>query len=356
MTNDPRASDARPTRFESVGLYLPERIVTTKELVDRLQQPPVFDLQHFTGIESRHERAEHEDTLTLCVEAANDCLSRSKYDAKDLDVIISCSITRVRGKANYYLEPAVSLWVKNELGARTAIHLDVSNACAGMFTGVYLLDSMIKSGAVRNGMVVSGECNSPIYETAVREIDSPFDEQFASLTVGDAATAVIMDQHSTNADQLHYIEMITCSESAYLCLGKPSLKSTGIALYTKNSKLHGSDNLKVWPFYVKKLLADKGTDFASEGFDHLVPHQLGTRFTQKSVGLAEKGLGTKLPPPIHVLKSCGNTSSTSHFVALYLALQDGRVQAGDKLIFYPAASGIVSGCIAVTVSDMGLSA
>lgn len=344
----------RSTRFESIGLYLPSTCVTTSELLSRLKEPPLFDLVGLTGIQSRHQRGEDEDSLTLSVDAARDCLSRSRYAASDLDVIISCAITRVRGRASYHLEPGLSTGVKKELGAHSAIAFDISNACAGMFTGVYLLDSMIRSGAVKNGMVVSGECNSPIYQTAVNEIDSPYDEQYASLTVGDAATAVILDGQSSEGDRLEFIEMVAYTESAYLCLGKPSEKSQGIALYTKNSKLHSAEKLRMWPYFVAKVLAAWGSDMASEGFDHLVPHQLGTGFTQKSRMIAEEALGTSLPPHIHVLETCGNTSSTSHFVALYRAIQDGRVESGDKLLFFPAASGAVTGCISATVTNMGL--
>lgn len=342
------------TRFESLGLYLPEKKVTTQSLLDQLKETPLFDLIAFTGIESRQMRAEDEDTLVMSLAAAQDCLSRSKYNAEDLDVIISGTITRVHGEKEYYLEPAMSLWIKNGLGARKALHFDVSNACAGMFTGVHLLDGLIKSGAVKNGMVVSGECNSPIYETAVREIESSFDEQFASLTVGDAATAVILDGESSETDRMEFVEMVSCTESAYLCVGKPSDKSTGIALYTKNTKLHSDDNLMLWPFTMQRVLDERGTTFEEEGFTHMIPHQLGVRFTDKFQNVSSKMLGAKIPEPIHVLQHTGNTSSTTHFVALYLALKDGRIKPGDKLIFQPAASGIVTGCISVTVSGMGL--
>ena len=237
-------------RFESLGLYLPERTVTTQELVDRLQAPPVFALEQVTGIASRHVRGDGEDTLSMSLRAARDCLGRSRYRAEDLDVIISGAITRVKGEAEYFLEPAMSLWVKNALGATQALNFDVSNACAGMFTGVYLLENLIRTGVVKNGMVVCGECNSAISETAVREISSPFDEQFASLTVGDAATAVILDGEPSADDHVGFVEMISCTEAALLCLGKPSELTSGIALYTKNSKLHAGDNLRLWPFVV----------------------------------------------------------------------------------------------------------
>ena len=40
-----------------------------------------------------------------------------------------------------------------------------------------------------------------------------------------------------------------------------------------------------------------------------------------------------------------------HFVVLYQAIQKGLVKPGMKLLLVPAASGIVTGCISVTVGD-----
>ncbi|WP_280221912.1 phosphopantetheine-binding protein, partial [Nocardia neocaledoniensis] len=45
----------------------------------------------------------------------------------DLDVIISCSITRTRGE-DFCFEPSFALMLRNTLGATRAIHFDVSNA------------------------------------------------------------------------------------------------------------------------------------------------------------------------------------------------------------------------------------
>ena len=50
-----------------------------------------------------------------------------------------------------------------------------------MLTGVHVLESLIKSGTVRNGMVLSAERNYPGSETAEKEIDSIMHEQFAFL-------------------------------------------------------------------------------------------------------------------------------------------------------------------------------
>ena len=73
------------------------------------------------------------------------------------------------------------------------------------------------------------------------------------MTVGDAATAVILDDSPEGNEKLELVEMTTCSEPAHLCLGMPSTENTGIALYTKNIKLHDSGNLRIWPHMAKRI-------------------------------------------------------------------------------------------------------
>lgn len=330
--------------------------MTTQALVAQLRSPPPFDLVEITGIESRHVRGPQEDTLSLSLAAARDCLANSRYAAADLDCVISCAITRRRNAVNYYLEPAMSLWIKNELGARRALHFDLSNACAGMLTGVYLLDSLIKSGVVKNGMVVSGECNTPISETAVKEIESVMDEQFASLTVGDAATAVILDAEPVGEEKLNCTELQTFSEHSGLCLGMPSTKNAGVSLYTKNVKLHNADTMRVWTDLVEHIEKKSGKSLRETEFDYFIPHQISTRFTQRAIRVCDKVLGWTLPEALHCLADCANTSSTSHFVVLYQALQQGLVGKGSKLLLIPAASGVVTGYTSITLGDLKVSA
>ncbi|MCG8617118.1 MAG: hypothetical protein MI802_12945, partial [Desulfobacterales bacterium] len=178
------ASPLRKTRFESIGTYLPEKVVSTKELMAKGEADffKLVDLQEITGIENRHVRSDCEDSYTLALDAATECLKNSRYEAKDLDMIIYTGITQMKGSAKKFLyEPAMSLFIKNKLGAQSAQNIDISNGCAGMLNGVYILDAMIKSGTIRNGMVVDGECITSAAEAAIKEIDNVFDEQFASL-------------------------------------------------------------------------------------------------------------------------------------------------------------------------------
>ena len=348
LTSDRPDGTPRRARFEALGAYLPATVERTADLVGRLACPP-FDLQGVTGIRERRVHAPDEDSLVLAERAALDCLSRSRYRPEELDVIISASISRLDGSTKLCFEPPFALRIKRALGATAASHFDVSNACAGMITGVWLLDRMIRAGIVRNGMVVSGECITPIADTAAREAADPKDPQFASLTVGDAGAAVILDDRGEDGDALEYVSLVTAAAYADLCIGKPSGKGAGLALYTNNHEMHRRERLELWPRFQARYLADRGSSFADEGYDHVVYHQFGTLAMRLVGKFAGAIFAAPLPPSIQCVETTGNTASTSHFVALWLAMREGRIQPGERVLLVPGASGIVTGCLSVTL-------
>ncbi|MEV6558942.1 3-oxoacyl-[acyl-carrier-protein] synthase III C-terminal domain-containing protein [Nocardia sp. NPDC051756] len=344
------------SRFESIGAYLPSNIVTTQELLSRLKEPPSFDLEKITGVKERrvHDTNpdSYEDSFAIAMKAAEDCLSRSRYDAGELDVIISTSITRSNHATRMYMEPSFAGSISRLIGAKNAITFDVSNACAGMLTGTYILDRMIRSGAVRNGMVVSGEAITPIADTAVAEISEKYDLQFASLSVGDSGAAVVLDEAVDDNDKIHYIEMMTAAEYSQLCLGMPSDKSQGVALYTDNRKMHNEDRFLLGTNSQINYLQAQGRTFADEQFDYVIHHQFGAAAIPWMNAICEREFGTPMPPDLRVIEKYGNTSTTSHFIVLHDQLSDQNIPAGSKLLMIPAASGIVTGFLSTTISSL----
>ncbi|CAM4263266.1 3-oxoacyl-[acyl-carrier-protein] synthase III C-terminal domain-containing protein [Nocardia ninae] len=344
------------SRFESIGAYLPSNIVTTQELLSRLKEPPSFDLEKITGVKERrvHDTNpdSYEDSFAIAMKAAEDCLSRSRYDAAELDVIISTSITRSNHGSRIYMEPSFAGSISRLIGAKNAITFDVSNACAGMLTGTYILDRMIRSGAVRNGLVVSGEAITPIADTAVAEISEKYDLQFASLSVGDSGAAVVLDEAVDDNDKIHYIEMMTAAEYSELCLGMPSDKSQGVALYTDNRKMHNEDRFLLGTDSQINYLQARGRTFADEKFDYVIHHQFGAAAIPWMNAICEREFGAPMPPDLRVIEKYGNTSTTSHFIVLHDQLSDQNIPAGSKLLMIPAASGIVTGFLSTTISSL----
>ncbi|GFH39434.1 3-oxoacyl-ACP synthase III family protein [Streptomyces pacificus] len=293
-----------------------------------------------------------EDCLTMAVAAARDCLGHSRYTADEIDIVISCSISRTTDGRRHQFEPSFAHRIAGELGAGGAVRFDVSNACAGMMTGVYLLDRMIRSGEVRNGLVLSGEHITPIAFTAAREMRDSREPQFASLSVGDSAVAVIVDRAADEADVIHDIELMTCAEYAHLCLGMPSDDTGDLAMYTNNKEMHAKDRLSLWPAFQRDRLADDGRRFSDEGYDFVVQHQVGSRFIDFMNDVGESILEAPMPQSLSVVREFANTATTSHYLVLHQALAERRIPEGSKILLVPAASGVVTGFLSATVSSL----
>lgn len=339
------------SRFESMGVHLPQRQVSTAELIAGMEITPLFDLEKLTGVTSRRWRDEDDDSHTLALAAARRCLAASRFDAADLDILIFTSITRFRDGLCFCAEPAMSLTLKQALGFRDdALNFDITNACAGMMTGVQILDALIRSGTVRNGMILSGECITPITETAVKEIRDPIDAQFASLTVGDSGAAIIMEA-ATGDDGIEFIDLFTSSRFADLCFGMPSERNPGVAMYTRAMEIH-AEVIQRLPdtlgFYSRMIGMD------ASHFNAVIPHQTSSRAIKSALALCEDSFG-KLPETCIVLDRLGNTSSTSHVVVLDEYWRQGRIAPGDRVLMLILASGIVMGIAAIRMGELGVS-
>ncbi|MBN1497570.1 MAG: 3-oxoacyl-ACP synthase [Spirochaetes bacterium] len=339
------------TRFESLGVYLPDQTVSTQDLVARMATKPVFNLEELTGIRYRRWRDESEDSYSLALTAARKCLTSSRYSAEDLDIIICSSITRFKDGMSFYLEPALSKGLKGELGLRPdALNFDITNACAGMLTGLFILNNMIKSGQVKTGMVVSGECITPISETALKEIREPVDKQFASLTVGDSGAAYILDGTMDDAEGIDMIDFMTMSEFAELCFGMPSTENSGVAMYTDAMAIH-KETIKRLPDIMVHMMKKHG--ISPRDIDFIIPHQTSSRAIHTAMDLCSHHF--EVSPEICIsLDKFGNTSSTSHFVVLHDYIKQGKIKKGSNVLFIALASGIVVGFVLARIGEIGI--
>jgi len=343
---------------------MPERVVTSEELVDSMAAKPEIDLARLTGIQRRRYRGAADDSLTLGLAAARDCLARSRYRAEDLDAIIWTSITRLTNVDDFQFEPAMSLCLKNELGATRALHFDVTNACAGMLTGVLVLDELLRAGVVKNGLIVSGEVITHIADTAVREAKDVCHEQFASLTVGDSGAAVIMDRAPNDAESVDCVDLRTYAQFSDLCFGMPSDQPGDrmrMAMYTDTIEIH-AESVRRLPQYIGDWLtthADTLLENSARPFRWVIPHQTALRVMTSVAGeifdhirTLERYRDITMPELLTYIREFGNTSSTSHFVVLYHALKDKKVKPGDSVLIIPHASGIVAGFAFVKLGNL----
>src|SRR5262247_1302142 len=113
-------------RIESVGVKLPAGRLTTRDLMSRTRHRTRIQLERLTGIHERHVVGPGENSLTLATGAARDCLANSQRHASEIEMLISTSITRSRGRSSQSFEPPLSLSIKQAIGPAQAVNFDLS--------------------------------------------------------------------------------------------------------------------------------------------------------------------------------------------------------------------------------------
>ena len=335
-------------RIESVGVKVPAQLLTTRDLMSKTNHHTHIQLERLTGIHERHVVGPGENSFTLAVGAARDCLSHSGHQASDIEMVISTSITRSRGRSNQSFEPPLSLSIKQAIGATHARNFDLSNACAGMLTGVFLLQDLVRRGEISCGMVVSGEYISHLSWNAARQIRSLFSKQLASLTLGDAGAAVIVER-APSGSGIDVIGFTTLAEHSRLCLAFPSSQGPGAQMYTKSRTLHKVAIEDMAPL-VAEVIGEAGIDLAD--IDYLIPHQTSARAIRAGTKAFVQRLGTKPKHVVVNLEEYGNTSSTTLFVALHKYLEEQKMHKGDRVMLLALASGIEIGIAIFTIDSM----
>ena len=73
------------SRFAAIGASVPERRLSSDELMASTRHPTGIDLERLTGIHERRVASEGEDAFTLALGAARDALAHAGCAAEDLD-------------------------------------------------------------------------------------------------------------------------------------------------------------------------------------------------------------------------------------------------------------------------------
>jgi 3-oxoacyl-[acyl-carrier-protein] synthase III len=335
--------------IESIGIKIPEERMTTRDLTAKIKIPGIEKFGLLTGIQERRVCSGNEDSFSLACDAATDCLAHSKYKADELDLIICCSITRYKNGLSHLYEPSFSLLIKKVIDAHKAKTFDISNACAGMLTGVYIAENLFRRGTIRTCMIVSGEYISNLYDHALKNIRTPLSSEMSSLTVGDCGAAVILEKVPGDSEGLILSGFRTLSHLSGLCTGRQNKRIPGGYMKTKSIQIHNASVINCLPV-VRDALESNGLTF--DMIDYLIPHQTSRSSIISGAIKLSDSEGKKPGNLVVNLRDTGNTASTTHFLALYMYLNDKRFHFGDRVMLLCFASGLIIGVVIFRMNEI----
>ncbi len=347
------------TVIESLGIYLPQRAVSTADVIKGCDKAVAFPLEQMTGIRSRRMAGDGEYAIDLARKAVADCLASSRHTPSAIDVLICCNISRYDGPGHRFTyEPCTGagpLRRDFDLESRV-LAFDISNACAGMFTAIYLIDSMLQAGLIRRGMAVSGEYITHLSRTAQREIEAYLDPRLSCLTVGDAGAALLLER-TENSETAAGFEAIddayTLGAHSRHCVAKATERPHGGAIMFTDPMPMTAVALKHGRMHAEKTLRDRG--WSGKRIDHLILHQTSEMALRGAVRELGATLGENFCRPDNTIINVaerGNTATTTHLLALYENVMNGRIQSGDRVVFGISGSGQTVGTALYTLDDL----
>ena len=156
------------------GACMPPAVLTNDDLSSFLETSDEW-ITSRTGI--RERRVSHVSAIELSTVASARALACAGLDASELDLII------YGGVSNDELCPNSSSGVQIALGATRAASIDLNTACTSFCYGLATATAMIRSGMVRNAVVIGVELISRYMDWSNRNV---------AVLFGDGAAAVVL--------------------------------------------------------------------------------------------------------------------------------------------------------------------
>jgi acetoacetyl-CoA synthase len=323
------------TTILGTGSYLPECVLTSAELGDRLGVGGQW-ITDRTGIRERRVASAQEATSDLATQAAQRALDAAGVEATDVDLIVLATSTPDRPM------PATACLVQANLGATRAAAFDVDAVCSGFVYAFTVAHALLMSDATRSTALVIGA------DTYSRILD--YTDRRTAALFGDGAGAVVLRKSPGTDGGVLATTMSSDGTAADLVQIPAGGSRTPPSPQTLDARQHyiamrGGDvrrlAAKVLPSVVTDLLGATGLSLSD--IDLIVPHQAN------GVMLAELAVALELPPAaMHLtVDRFGNTGAGSIPITLDDAASSGRIGPGATLLLVAFGGGMTWGGIAL---------
>ena len=332
--------NAQNTRFSFrdstvVGLSHIEapRVVTSEELEERLEPtrkalrlPPNL-LERVSGVKERRWWDDGTSFEDQAAAAGTRALQEAGVDPAQVGLLINTSVSRAS------LEPSVAVRVHHQMGLpRSAMNFDITNACLGFINGMHLASTMIDAGQIDYAVIVNAEDVRPTQERTLERLTRPevtkteYNNEFASLTLGDGAAAAVLGRASAHPDGHRVLGGVARAGSEHheLCVGSVGKMNTD----TKQLLAGGLE-------LVVDAWREAETDgWRWSGLDRYVTHQISTPYTKAIVDAV--GLDPDRVPI--TFDRWGNVGPAA--IAMTLSEQAASLRAGDRVMCLGVGSGL----------------
>jgi 3-oxoacyl-[acyl-carrier-protein] synthase-3 len=307
------------------GKCLPPAVLTNHDLSTILDTSDEWIVSR-TGI--RERRISHVGMEEFAYVAAARALAAAGLAGRSVELIVfgTCS--------HDDQVPNMASAIQVRIGAHGAAAYDINTACTSFLYGLSTASALIRTGVVRNALVIGAELISPFMDWSNRDV---------AVLFGDGAAAVVLE--ATPREEGLLAEKLGCYGEA-----RETLRVQGMGgRYANRGVLYG---ITRWQFEGQEIFkrAVQGMSGAcEEALGRLrltaadvaltVPHQANLRIIEA----VAKRVKVPMERVFVNIERYGNMSAATVPVALCEAVEEGRVRPG-ALLLLPGFGGGLTYC------------
>ena len=318
-------------KITALGCYTPPNVLTNQDLEKMVETSDQWILER-VGIRERHIAPPGMATSDMAIEAARCALAHRGIDATEVNAIIVCTVTPDM------MFPSTACLVQNGIGARGAWGFDMVAACSGFVYGLTTAAHLVSAGTHKKVLVIGSDTMSRIID---------YTDRSTCVLFGDGAGAMLMEP-AEDGEGLGFIDFYgEVDGSGGDFLKMPAGGSRMPASHeTVDQRLHyvKQEGQQVFKYAVRKMYESarellERNGYTLDDLKLLIPHQANRRIIQA----AADRLGI---PPEKVLINIdryGNTTAGTIPLATRDAIEQGRLQKGDLVLFAAVGAGYTVG-------------
>jgi len=313
------------------GMSVPETVLTNDDLSKMVETNDQW-IRERTGIRERHIAKDGQTSSSLGVEAAINALKVANLRPTDLDLVI-CSTSTPD-----HIFPATACMIQDQIGATKAGAFDLLAACSGFIYATNMATQAIRSGSIKNALVIGTETLSKFVNWKDRN---------TCILFGDGAGAFVLQASEKPGGVYSAVMHSDGSGGDLLTLpaGGSVHPATEVTVHEGKHFIE-MDGKEVFRFATRVMAqaTNEALDAAGmkiEDVNWIVPHQANIRIIEA----AARGLKQPMDKFIVNLERYGNTSTASIPIAMVEAIETGRIKTGDKLVMVGFGAGLTWGAL-----------
>lgn len=314
----------RYSKILGTGGYLPDQIRTNED-ISKIVDTSDSWIYERTGIKSRHIAGANETASSMAENAAKQAIDAAQLNPEEIGLIIVTTGTPDR------VYPSTACLLQQRLGIKNCVAFDVQAACSGAIYALSIADQYIKTGAVKNALIVGSEICSRIVDWSDRGTCILFGDGAGALLLGSSESVGVLSTHIYSDGD--YEEMLYCPN--------PQAAAEVNRHESGTIRMRGNEVFKMAVNTLERIVDETldANNMQQSEIDWLVPHQANIRI----IAATAKKLKMSMEQVIVTLEGQGNTSSASVLLALHEGISDGRIQRGQTILLEAFGAGFTWG-------------